>query len=218
MTNIKIGKGKLGDKGIYANRDFKKDEIVLKYTLTPLTFKEFKSLSSEDFLATHNVNGQIYLYHAPARYVNHSDNPNVRNDHDTQADIAIRDIKAGELITVDARLDDVPLIKKLAATFVKVPNIQQGIDFYREQLGMQIQWKTEDMAAVRLGESQLILTTKLQSENSFLVESVEHAIEVFKNAGGKVIDSVEEISAGKSTVVKDPFGNKLTLVDLSKLS
>lgn len=215
-TDVSIGEGVMSGKGVYAARDFKKDEVVLTYELTPLTFAEFKALSPEDYAATHTVNGQIYLYSEPARYVSHSDDLNVKNDHEQRADIALRDIKNGELITVDARHDDVPVLKKLDAVLVKVPSIQEGLDFYREQLGMQTVWKKEDMAAVRLGESELVLSTKLDPETDFLVESVEHAVKVFESASGKVIVPPEGIPVGMVAVVEDPFGNRLTLVDLSK--
>lgn len=215
-TDVTIGKGIASGKGLYAARDFKKGELVIKYELKPLTFQDLKALSSEDYAATHNVNGQIYLYPAPVRYVSHSEDPNVRNDHKQQADIALRDIKAGEAITIDARYDDIPVLKKIDAVLVKVPSIQEGLDFYREQLGMQTIWKKEDMAAVRLGESELVLSTMLDPETDFLVESVEHAVAVFEGAGGKIVVSPEDIPVGKVAVVEDPFGNKLTLVDLSK--
>lgn len=214
--DVTIGKGIMSGKGLYAARDFKKGEVVINYELKPITFKELKALSPEDYAATHNVNGQIYLYPEPVRYVSHSENPNVRNDHEQQADVALRDIKAGELITVDARYDDVPVLKKIDAVLVKVPSIQEGLDFYREQLGMQTLWKKEDMAAVRLGESELVLSTKLDPETDFLVESVDHAVTVFEGSGGKVIVPSEDIPVGKVAVVEDPFGNRLTLVDLSK--
>lgn len=215
-SDVTIGEGAMSGKGLYAARDFKKGEVVLIYELTPLSFAEFKALSPEDYAATHNVNGQLYLYPEPARYVSHSEDPNVVNDHTQQADIALRDIKKGELITVDARNDDVPVLKKVDAVLVKVPSIQEGLDFYREQLGMQTVWKKEDMAAVRLGESELVLSTKLDPETDFLVESVDHAVTVFKNAGGKIVAPPEDIPVGRVAVVEDPFGNRLTLVDLSK--
>ena len=215
-TDVTIGEGTMSGKGLYAARNFKKGEVVIKYKLKPLTLQELKALSPEDYAATHNNNGQIYLYPEPVRYVSHSENPNVKNDHEQQANLALRDIKAGELITVDARHDDIPVLKKIDAVLVKVPSIQEGLDFYREQLGMQTLWKKEDMAAVRLGESELVLSTKLDPETDFLVESVEHAVTVFKSAGGKVIVPSEDIPVGKVAVVEDPFGNKLTLVDLSK--
>lgn len=203
-------------RGVYAARDFKAGEVVIKYTLKPLTFKELKALSPEDYAATHNNNGQIYLYPEPVRYISHSENPNVRNDHEQRANIALRDIKASELINVDARHDDVPVLKKINAVLVKVPSIQEGLDFYREQLGLQTFWKKEDMAAVRLGDGQLVLSTTLDPETNILVESVEHAVKVFVSAGGKVIDPPEDIPVGKVVVVEDAFGNRLTLVDFSK--
>lgn len=206
----------MSGKGLYAARNFKKGEVVIKYALKPLTFKELKALPPEDYAATHNVNGQIFLYPEPVRYVSHSETPNVKNDHEQQADIALQDIKVGELITVNARFDDVPILKKVDAVLVKVPSIEQGLDFYREQLGMQTRWKKEDMAAVYLGDTELVLSTKLNPETDFLVDSVEHAVGVFERAGGKIVVAPEDLPVGKVAVVEDPFGNKLTLVDLSK--
>lgn len=216
MTDVVIGKGDLSGKGVYAARSFKKGEVVLKYDLKPITFQELKTLPKEDYLATHNENGQIYLYPEPARFVNHSENPNVRNDLKNRANIAIKDIEEGEAITVDASHDDVPLLKKVDAVLVKVPSIEEGLDFYREQLGMQTCWKKEDMAAVKLGDSELVLSTKFDPETDFLVESVEHAVGVIVKAGGKLVVEPEDIPVGKVAVVEDPFGNKLTLIDLSK--
>jgi predicted enzyme related to lactoylglutathione lyase len=216
VSDVTIGQGAMSGKAVYAARDFNKGEIVIKYELKPLTFKELKALSLEDYAATHNVNGQIYLYPEPARYVSHSENPNVRNDHRQQANIALRDIKAGELITVNARYDDVPVLKKINAVLVKVPSIQEGLDFYREQLGLQTFWKKETIASVHLGDGQLVMSTTLDPETNILVESVEHAIEVFEKAGGKVVSPSEDIEVGKLVIVEDVFGNRLTLVDFSK--
>jgi len=216
MNDVTIGKGDMSGKAVYAARDFKKGEVVIKYELKPLTFMELKALPPEDYAATHNVNGQLYLYPEPARYVSHSEDPNIKNDHEQQADIALRDIKTGELITVDARFDDVPVLKRVNAVLVKVPSIQEGLDFYREQLGMQTLWKRQDIASVRLGDGQLILSTTLDPETNILVESVEHAAKVFEKAGGKVVSPPEDITAGKLVIVEDAFGNRLTLVDFSK--
>jgi catechol 2,3-dioxygenase-like lactoylglutathione lyase family enzyme len=218
MSGVIIGKGSMSGKGLYAARDFKKNEVVVRYELQPITFSELKALSPEDYAATHNVNGQLYMYPEPARYVSHSESPNARNDHAQHADVALRDIEKGELITVDARYDDVPVLKRIDAIVVKVPSIEQGLDFYREQLGMRTIWKTEDMAAVCLGESKFVLSTRLGPETTVLVESVVHAVAVFENAGGKVVAAPEDVPAGKAAVkaavVEDPFGNRLTLVDV----
>ncbi len=206
----------MSGKGLYAARDFKKGEVVVRYELEPITFQELKSLTPKEYAATHNVNGQIYLYPEPVRYVSHSEDPNVKNDHALCADSALHDIKAGELITVDARYDDVPVLKKINAVLVKVPSIQEGLDFYREQLGMPTFWKKEGIASVHLGDGQLVMSTTLDPETSILVESVGHAAAVFEQAGGKVVSPPEDIDVGKLVVVEDAFGNRLTLLDFSK--
>jgi len=108
MNDVIIGPGNLAGKGVYANRDFQKGEVVIQYHLTPLTEKEYNRLpDQEKLLFTHTHWGQIYLYGEPERYVNHSDSPNTVQDLVKQQDIALRDIAKGEMITSDATKDDI---------------------------------------------------------------------------------------------------------------
>lgn len=105
--NVCIGKGNLACKGVFANRDFKKGKIVIKYNLEPLTQEEFKKLPTSEKMFTHKHWGQINLYAVPERYVNHSFKGNVYQDLKKQCDTALRDIKKGEKITGDATKDDI---------------------------------------------------------------------------------------------------------------
>jgi hypothetical protein len=216
MSDVTIGVGKLAGKGVFADRDFNKGEVVIKYNLKPLTLEEYKNLPESEKKFVHTHKGQIYLYSEPERYVNHSFKGNVSQDLEKQADIALRDIKKGEEITGDATKDEIPLLKKVDAVLVKVPNIEAGLDFYWRQLGQQLLWKKEDTAAVRLGDSELVLSTKLDPEIDILVESIPDAIDLIVKAGGSVVLEPVDIDVGKAAVVRDPFGNELTLVDLSK--
>lgn len=106
-NDVIIGTGNLAGKGVYADRDFKEGEMVIKYNLKPLTQEEFDNLPESEKMFTHSHHGQIYLYSEPERYVNNSDNPNTKQDLKNQCDIAIRYIKKGEQITTDASKDDV---------------------------------------------------------------------------------------------------------------
>jgi len=106
MENVIIGKGNLDGKGIYANRDFKKGKIVIKYNLRPITEQEFKNLPEKEKQFIHSHRGVIYLYLEPERYVNHSGNPNTYQDFISQSDVSLRDISKGEMITTDATKDD----------------------------------------------------------------------------------------------------------------
>lgn len=107
MSNLTIGKGSLAGKGVYANRDFKKGEVVIKYSLKPLTKEKYKNLPKSKKMFTHTHWGVIYLYSEPERYVNHSQNPNTYQDLVKKCDIALRIIKKGEMITTDAKKDDI---------------------------------------------------------------------------------------------------------------
>jgi len=111
MDNVIIKKSKIGqfEKGVFANRDFKKGEIVIRYNnLKPLTKKEFEDLPEREKQFVHKHWGVIYLYPSPARHVNHSSNPNTVQNLKERYDIAITDIKKGEEITTDATKDDTP--------------------------------------------------------------------------------------------------------------
>jgi len=106
MENVIIGKGNLSGKGVFSNKDFKKGEVVVRYHLRLLIQEEFNELPEEEKMFTHVHRGQIYLYGTPERFVNHSEDPNTYQDLEKQQDIALRDIKKGEMITTDATKDD----------------------------------------------------------------------------------------------------------------
>ena len=107
MVNLITGKGKLAGKGVYAGRDFKAGAVVIPYNLRTLTPDEFEALPDSEKIFTHIHKGQVDLYSEPERYVNHSDEPNTYQDFKINADVALRDIKKGEMITTDAKKDDI---------------------------------------------------------------------------------------------------------------
>jgi len=107
MNDVIIGEGNLAGKGVYAARDFKKGEIVIKYNLKALTKEEFDNLPQSEKEFAHTHRGVIHLYSEPERYVSHSDKPNTWQDLENFYDIALRDITEGEMITTDATKDDI---------------------------------------------------------------------------------------------------------------
>lgn len=79
-------------------------------------------------------------------------------------------------------------------------------------------WQTARMVGLRLASSdtELVLALDIGPETNLLVESVPEAVRAFAHAGGSIVAEPEEIPVGGVAVVDDPFGNRLTLVDLSK--
>ena len=98
----KSGIGQFDDGlGVFANRDFKKGETVIKWNLKKLTQEEYKTLPNyEKNNFCHVRNGIIYYYSDPERHVNRSKSPNVFSDIQQEANIAIRDIKQGEELSI----------------------------------------------------------------------------------------------------------------------
>ena len=110
MNNVVVKKSKIGqfEKGVFANKNFRKGDIVIEYNLKLLTKKEFENLSKKERNFVHNHYGKLFQYSSPEKYVNHNTNPNTIQDIKNKCDIALRSIKEGEEITTNSTKDDVP--------------------------------------------------------------------------------------------------------------
>jgi predicted enzyme related to lactoylglutathione lyase len=98
-----------------------------------------------------------------------------------------------------------------------VPDLDTGLRFYRDGLGLELKWRHATQAGLRLGDSELVLQTERPDlETDFLVDSAEEAIRRVEALGGTVLSGPEDIPVGRVAVVADPFGNPLVLLDLSK--
>ena len=103
----KLVKANLQEREYTQIEIFKIGEVVIQYHLKELSNKAYKNLPRSEKMFTHKQNGVIYLYAEPERYVNHSPTPNTYQDHTLHADVALRNIQKGEMITTDATKDDI---------------------------------------------------------------------------------------------------------------
>jgi len=112
-----------------------------------------------------------------------------------------------------------PLAHKVDCIRLYVADLDQGLAFYRDQLGHELIWRTQDAAGLRLAEdeSEVVLhTEKMPVEVDLKVESADAAAQRFQSAGGTVTVSPFDIQIGRAAVVEDPWGNQLVLLDSSK--
>jgi hypothetical protein len=105
VTDVTVGPGSLAGKGVYAARDFAAGEVVVAYRLRRLERADYDALPAGEELFVHSFGGHRYLYPAPARFVNHADDPSCEQDFDRCCDIARRPIRRGEPITIDAHAE-----------------------------------------------------------------------------------------------------------------
>jgi predicted enzyme related to lactoylglutathione lyase len=113
-----------------------------------------------------------------------------------------------------------PLLQKVDAVSVPVPDLDAGLAFYRDRLGHQLRWRNDEIGAAGLAlpgsDTEIVLTTRLRYEPDWLVASADQAANAVAAAGGRIIAEPEDLPVGRVAVVEDPFGNVLVLLDLSK--
>jgi predicted enzyme related to lactoylglutathione lyase len=112
------------------------------------------------------------------------------------------------------------LFKKVDAVTIPVGDLDAGLRFYRDALGHRLRWRNDAIGQAALAmadsETEIVLSTQLRYGPDWLVADVVQAVAVIVAAGGQVIAEPADIPVGQVAVVRDPFGNTLVLVDLSK--
>lgn len=113
-----------------------------------------------------------------------------------------------------------PLLRAVDAVTVPVPDLDNGLRFYRDALGHRLRWRHDEIgqAGLELPESatELVLATGLGYEPDWLVTSADEAARSVQSAGGRVITGPFDIPVGRLARMADPFGNVLVVLDLSR--
>jgi catechol 2,3-dioxygenase-like lactoylglutathione lyase family enzyme len=109
--------------------------------------------------------------------------------------------------------------RNIDAVTVPVPDLDAGLRFYCGVLGHRLAWRDDAVGQAGLrvadGDGELVLTTVQAYEPNWLVDDVAACVEVFRRHGGELVRAFD-LPVGRAAVVRDPFGNRLVLVDLSR--
>ena len=112
-----------------------------------------------------------------------------------------------------------PLLQYVDAVTVPVPDLDRGLAFYRNVLGHQLIWRNETTGQAGLrtprSDTEVVLTTQQTYEPDWKVASADAAAGVFAANGGRVLMEPMDIPM-RLTIVEDPFGNRLVLLDSTK--
>lgn len=112
-----------------------------------------------------------------------------------------------------------PLFRYMDCIELYVPNIQQGIEYYCNSLGLRVIWKSDTAAG--LGMSEGITEIVIQNERNFQsvdikVDLVTDAVKEIERAGGQIVYGPFDVKIGKCAVVKDPWNNQYVILDTTK--
>ena len=113
-----------------------------------------------------------------------------------------------------------PLLRAVDCVQVPVPDLDEAIGFYRDRLGQPLVWRSEEAAGFGLpdqpGAELVVQHARPEPEADLLVSDVEAAIRRWITAGGSVEVEPFDIAIGRCAVVRDPFGNRLVIVDMTR--
>jgi len=111
-----------------------------------------------------------------------------------------------------------PLFLNVDCFGVRVPNLDEGLSFYEQNLGHRLLWRSPTSAGLAFAEAgqmpELVLHTDAWSiATAIKVASVSDAVERFVAAGGTLVEAPSEIAIGWLAVVSDPWNNHIVLLD-----
>lgn len=98
-NDVEVRSSPIQGQGVFATRKILKGETVLAWDIShSITDEEFAKLPAEEKRYIARLGDRLVVMQPPAKFVNHSCNPNTSTLGAGQ-DIALRDIEAGEEIT-----------------------------------------------------------------------------------------------------------------------
>lgn len=117
------------------------------------------------------------------------------------------------------RIDKQPLFKKVDCIRLYVSDLQEGVKFYCNNLGLNVIWKTDSSIGLGMADNKtevIIQNEDKWQEVDIKVDSVIEAVKEIEKAGGEIVCGPFDIRIGKCAVVKDPWGNKYVILDATK--
>ena len=103
MANVIVKNSSVQGKGVFASRDFKKDDFVLAINDSHVVLDESKLTPEQHKFDLDYLNDKIVLMQSPEKYINHSCDPNVyvKTEDSIRNVYAMRDIIKGNEIAYD---------------------------------------------------------------------------------------------------------------------
>ena len=104
---------------------------------------------------------------------------------------------------------------------LRVQDLDAAIAFYRDVMGLEPAWRDGEMAGLEFPDTpgtELVLHTNVQIPRldvNYLVHDVVAEVAMLSSRGCSIVVAPFAIAVGNCAVVQDPFGNHLTLVDMT---
>ena len=114
------------------------------------------------------------------------------------------------------------MLRKIDCIMIRVDDIQAAATYYAKVFGLRPQWSGDDSIGLVFPESdaEIVLHSDPGIPSSvevhYLVDDVVAAVAHYEAEGCSVLVAPFDITIGKCAVIRDPFGIRLCILDLTK--
>jgi len=114
------------------------------------------------------------------------------------------------------------MLRKIDCVMIRVEDVEAAAAYYEKVFGLHPQWSGDDSIGLAFPETdaEIVLHSDLDIPSSvevhYLVNDVEAAVAHFAAQGCQVLVAPFDITIGKCAVIRDPFGTRLCILDLTK--
>ena len=114
------------------------------------------------------------------------------------------------------------MLRKIDCVMIRVDDVEAAAAYYEQVFGLHPHWSGDGSTGLFFAESdaEIVLhnSPNLPSpvEVHYLVDNVDAAVEMLAAAGCEISVAPFDITIGKCAVIRDPFGTRLCILDMTK--
>jgi lactoylglutathione lyase len=114
------------------------------------------------------------------------------------------------------------MLRKIDCIMIRVEDVETAASYYADVFGLHPKWSGDDSIGLAFpetdGEIVIHRDPKIPSsvEVYYLVDNAVAAVAVYAARGCQVLVAPFDITIGKCAVLRDPFGTRLCILDMTK--
>lgn len=113
-------------------------------------------------------------------------------------------------------------MRKIDCVMIRVEDVAAAARYYERVFGLLPQWSGDDAIGLRFPDSDAEIVLHCAddipspAEVHYLVDDVIAAVDALTSQGCEVLTPPFDITIGKCAVIRDPFGVRLCILDLTR--
>lgn len=114
------------------------------------------------------------------------------------------------------------MLRKIDCVMIQVNDVKAAADYYASVFGLRPQWSADDSIGLVFPESdaEIVLhndpNIPSTVEVHYLVDDVVASVAYYAAQGCHILVEPFDVAIGKCTVIADPFGTRLCILDMTK--